>query len=92
MQIHCIDPGDFCQGYAPAWQTWHARPEAGSTLQVNGSIIKLQTWDTAGQERFRALGPAYFRGTAGAIVVYDVTQQGRLPSASAPARGVPQGR
>eukprot|EP00891_Asterochloris_glomerata_P008408 jgi/Astpho2/8408/Aster-01463 len=48
---------------------------AAGLVKVNGSLIKLQTWDTAGQERFRALGPAYFRGAAGAIVVYDVTQQ-----------------
>ena len=78
-------PWVLCVEHAWAWQTQHARPEADFALQVGGSIIKLQTWDTAGQERFRALGPAYFRGAAGAIVVYDITQPGRLPSASAQA-------
>ena len=78
-------PGNFRQEHALSWQAQHARSEADSTLQVNGSIIKLQTWDTAGQERFQALGPAYFRGAAGAIIVYDVTQQGGLSSVSVSA-------
>lgn len=37
--------------------------------------IKLQLWDTAGTERFRSVSRSYYRGAAGAILVYDVTNQ-----------------
>ncbi|EDW75797.1 uncharacterized protein Dwil_GK15003 [Drosophila willistoni] len=33
----------------------------------------LNIWDTAGQERFHALGPIYYRGSDGALLVYDIT-------------------
>ncbi|KAK9480520.1 P-loop containing nucleoside triphosphate hydrolase protein [Lipomyces japonicus] len=35
--------------------------------------IKLQLWDTAGQERFRAVTRSYYRGTAGALLIYDAS-------------------
>ena len=35
--------------------------------------IKLQLWDTAGTERFRSVSRSYYRGAAGAILVYDVS-------------------
>ncbi|KAF2668375.1 ras-domain-containing protein [Microthyrium microscopicum] len=35
--------------------------------------IKLQLWDTAGTERFRAVSRSYYRGAAGAILIYDIT-------------------
>jgi small GTP-binding protein len=39
----------------------------------SGKRVKLQLWDTAGQERYRSITASFFRGAAGAIVVYDVT-------------------
>lgn len=39
----------------------------------NNLIENLQ--DTAGQERFHALGPIYYRGSHGAVLVYDITDQ-----------------
>jgi small GTP-binding protein len=35
--------------------------------------VEVAIWDTAGQERFHALGPMYYRGANGAVLVYDVT-------------------
>ncbi|PNH54492.1 hypothetical protein VD0003_g3040 [Verticillium dahliae] len=35
--------------------------------------IKLQLWDTAGTERVRSVSRSYYRGAAGAILVYDIT-------------------
>ncbi|KAK8065045.1 P-loop containing nucleoside triphosphate hydrolase protein [Apiospora hydei] len=35
--------------------------------------IKLQLWDTAGTERFRSVSRSYYRGAAGAVLIYDVT-------------------
>jgi small GTP-binding protein len=37
--------------------------------------VEMQIWDTAGEERFRALGPIYYRNTAAAIAVFDVTNR-----------------
>merc|ERR1712047_86925 len=50
--------------------------EFGSKIiEVSGQKIKLQIWDTAGQERFRAVTRSYYRGAAGALMVYDVTRR-----------------
>jgi len=44
-------------------------------IDVMGKKIKLQVWDTAGQERFRAVTRSYYRGAAGALLVYDTTRR-----------------
>jgi len=49
-------------------------------LQVDGKTIKAQIWDTAGQERYRAITSAYYRGAVGALLVYDITKQGKFVS------------
>lgn len=43
-------------------------------MEVHGQKVKLQIWDTAGQERFRAVTRSYYRGAAGALMVYDITR------------------
>ncbi|KAK0046419.1 Ras- protein Rab-22A [Biomphalaria glabrata] len=45
------------------------------TIFVEGNTYKFQIWDTAGQEKYRALAPMYYRGSAAAIIVYDVTRE-----------------
>jgi len=44
-------------------------------IEVMGKKVKLQIWDTAGQERFRAVTRSYYRGAAGALLVYDITRR-----------------
>jgi small GTP-binding protein len=43
------------------------------TVTIPGKKVKFEIWDTAGQERYHSLAPMYYRGSAAAIVVYDVT-------------------
>lgn len=50
--------------------------EFGSrTVDISGKLIKLQCWDTAGQDRFRSIIRSYYRGAAGALLVYDITRR-----------------
>lgn len=44
-------------------------------ITVGDQTYMFQIWDTAGQEKYRSLAPMYYRGSAAAIVVYDVTRE-----------------
>jgi len=44
-------------------------------IKLDEKRVKLQLWDTAGQERFRSVTRSYYRGAAGAILVYDITNR-----------------
>jgi small GTP-binding protein len=44
-------------------------------VPVGGKTVKLQIWDTAGQERFRSVTRSYYRGAAGALLVYDIASR-----------------
>eukprot|EP00271_Cylindrocystis_brebissonii_P010397 TRINITY_DN26577_c0_g1_i1.p1 TRINITY_DN26577_c0_g1~~TRINITY_DN26577_c0_g1_i1.p1 ORF type:complete len:217 (-),score=37.14 TRINITY_DN26577_c0_g1_i1:1258-1908(-) len=44
-------------------------------ITIDGKPIKLQIWDTAGQESFRSITRSYYRGAAGALLVYDITRR-----------------
>ncbi|KAF5375058.1 hypothetical protein D9758_000311 [Tetrapyrgos nigripes] len=50
------------------------------TIRLGEKRIKLQLWDTAGQERFRSVTRSYYRGAAGAILVYDITKLSLIAS------------
>jgi len=41
-------------------------------IEFEKSLIQTHVWDTAGQERLHGMTKAYYRNTAGAILVYDV--------------------
>lgn len=53
--------------------------EFGSKIfKFDGSTVKVQIWDTAGQERYHAITTAYYRGSAGAVLVYDISNKESL--------------
>lgn len=57
--------------------------EFGSkSFKFQDSTVKAQIWDTAGQERYHAITTAYYRGSLGAIIVYDVTNKTSLDNAT----------
>ena len=35
----------------------------------------MQIWDTAGQERYKSITSAYYKGSKGAFVVYDISRK-----------------
>ena len=50
--------------------------EFGSKIIKKGEkLIKLQIWDTAGQERYKSITSAYYKGSKGAFVVYDISRR-----------------
>jgi small GTP-binding protein len=49
-------------------------------IQTSAHRIQLQLWDTAGQELFRSVTSGYYRGSAGAIVVFDLTSRDSFES------------
>jgi small GTP-binding protein len=44
-------------------------------VTVNGKKAKVIFWDTAGQERFRTITSAYYRGSNGTIIMFDLTNR-----------------
>ena len=43
------------------------------TSIIGDKKIKMQIWDTAGQERFKNITQTYYRGAAGIILTYSIT-------------------
>jgi len=61
--------GQFSEGYQETEQAGFQTKR----LNVEGRSVSIAIWDTAGQEKYHALAPIYYRGSDGAILVYDIT-------------------
>jgi GTPase SAR1 family protein len=48
---------------------------AADVLSLREFTTNAAGWDTAGTESFRSITRSYFRGAAGALLVYDVTRR-----------------
>ena len=46
-----------------------------SNIQVDEKLLNLELWDTAGSEKFRSVTKGYFKNSACAIVVYDISDR-----------------
>lgn len=44
-------------------------------LSFKDKIYRVQVWDTAGQENFRSITRAYYKNSACALIVYDITRR-----------------
>ena len=44
-------------------------------FKIDGHNIKAQIWDTAGTEKYKAVAGAYYKGSKGGFVVYDITRK-----------------
>ena len=45
------------------------------TLDIGDQTIKTHIWDTAGQKCFASIISTYYRGIAGAVIVFDVSSR-----------------
>lgn len=44
-------------------------------INIQDHVVKLQIWDTAGQERYKSITVAYYKGSKGAFIVFDVSKK-----------------
>ena len=50
--------------------------ELGTKIEeINNTKIKIQIWDTAGEERYKSITKAYYKGSKGALIVYDISRK-----------------
>jgi len=66
----------FADGeYIPAYQPTIGVDFKSRIIECEGKNIKLHLWDTAGQEKFRSIITSYYKGIAGVVLMYDVTDR-----------------
>lgn len=45
------------------------------SYKINNHIFKIEIWDTAGEERYKSITSIYYKGSKGALIVYDITSK-----------------
>jgi len=51
-------------------------------LTIKNKIYRIQIWDTAGQENYRSITRAYYKNSACAVVVYDISNRNSFENVS----------
>ena len=46
-----------------------------SNLTIDKNVFRIQIWDTAGQENFKSITRSYYKNSACALIVYDITRR-----------------
>ena len=44
-------------------------------IDIGNKLYRIQIWDTAGQENFKSITKGYYKNSACAIIVYDITNR-----------------
>lgn len=44
-------------------------------IEVDGNKVKIQAWDTGGHDKYSYIRPLYYKGSYGALIVYDITNK-----------------
>jgi small GTP-binding protein len=66
----------FCDGdYKPNYLATMGIDFKSKLVSLDKISMRLQLWDTAGQDRFRTITQSYYKGAAGVVLVYSVTDR-----------------
>ena len=73
----------FCKGeFINEYQATLGLDYLSENRTVDNTFFKLQLWDTAGSERYRSISKTYYKNSACALVVYDITRKSSFDNVS----------
>jgi Ras-related protein Rab-2A len=61
--------------FKPEYQLTIGVEFGAKNISINNKTYRIQIWDTAGQENFRSITRAYYKNSACALVVYDISSR-----------------
>ena len=61
--------------FKPEYQLTIGVEFGAKNISILNKTYRIQIWDTAGQENFRSITRAYYKNSACALVVYDITNR-----------------
>ena len=61
--------------FKPEYQLTIGVEFGAKNISINNKTYRIQIWDTAGQENFRSITRAYYKNSACALVVYDISNR-----------------
>ena len=61
--------------FKPEYQLTIGVEFGAKNISISNKTYRIQIWDTAGQENFRSITRAYYKNSACALVVYDISNR-----------------